>query len=447
MIMQNNRGLMKGFMTLVITCLMSGALAQSNPCDNKYGTDSVTTVKNLSLFNQYFQQKDYVAAFPYWYYLFNNAPCVVKRITYNGPYIIKKAARDPKYKARQWGLIDTIMLVHQKRIELFGDRNGYVKAKWANDLSDLNYKQRDSALMLFRESVAQSGMDAHYNVPGWYVESAVKELKQKRMELDSVLVIYDQMSAIIQHNLKKGGKKLEKWKEAEKEVNNEILPYLDCDKLIAVRKPQVQANPEDLDLLKSTLNLLDRIKCDDRDFYLQLAEKLYGIEPNVEAAQKLAKGFKSKKEYSKALMYYEKAAEGAETKEEKIELYYNLAVLSLSQSKLSDTRTYARKILEFNPNEGRAYLVIGDAYAQSYNSCKGLELGGNEVFWAAVDKYYKAKSVDPSVAETAQEKINKYSQYFPDKETAFFKGVTDGNSYTVGCWIGETTTVRTRSSQ
>ena len=54
----------------------------------------------------------------------------------------------------------------------------------------------------------------------------------------------------------------------------------------------------------------------------------------------------------------------------------------------------------------------------------------------------KARSVDGSVASEANSKIANMSGSFPDKETAFFKGVTVGSSYTVGCWIGESTTVR-----
>ena len=111
---------------------------------------------------------------------------------------------------------------------------------------------------------------------------------------------------------------------------------------------------------------------------------------------------------------------------------------------MSTSRNYARKALEINPNMGKAYIIIGDAYASSSASCTEDKLGGKSVFWAAVDKYYKAKQVDPSVAETANEKINKFSSYFPDQETAFFNGINDGTSFSVGCWIGESTTVRTK---
>jgi len=61
-----------------------------------------------------------------------------------------------------------------------------------------------------------------------------------------------------------------------------------------------------------------------------------------------------------------------------------------------------------------------------------------------VDQYIKAKSADASVSAEATELINKYTQYFPNIEDAFFYGFENGQAYTVGCWINENTSVRTR---
>ena len=108
----------------------------------------------------------------------------------------------------------------------------------------------------------------------------------------------------------------------------------------------------------------------------------------------------------------------------------------------SSVRDYARKALGVNPNSGEAYILIGDAYSASAASCGTGDLGRGGVYLVAADKYMKARSVDGSVASEANSKIANISGSFPDKQTAFFKGVIVGSSYTVGCWIGESTTVR-----
>lgn len=65
------------------------------------------------------------------------------------------------------------------------------------------------------------------------------------------------------------------------------------------------------------------------------------------------------------------------------------------------------------------------------------------VYWVAVDKFVKAKSVDPSCAGEANGLIARYSKYFPeDKEIFMHPDINKGSSYTVGGWIGESTIVR-----
>ena len=63
-------------------------------------------------------------------------------------------------------------------------------------------------------------------------------------------------------------------------------------------------------------------------------------------------------------------------------------------------------------------------------------------FFAVIDKLQKAKSVDESVTEEANELIRTYSGYTPKDEDLFFIGLKKGDAVTIGGWIGETTTIR-----
>lgn len=436
------KSMIKHFGIVALLLISSYSIKAQSPCENKYGPDSAETVKNLTLFGQYYQAKDYESAFPYWYYLFVNAPCIQKNITVNGPYIIKQQLLKPEYKARMTGLIDTIMLCHQMRIAMFGEE-GFVKGKWAYDMSKLQPSKRGDALKMFAESVAMEGNNTDDAVPTWYLDAAVKEYEKKKLSFDSLLMVYDQMSEIINFNRQKDTAST-KWKVAEENNNKLMLPYLDCDKLESIKRKELEANPKDVEKLKKILKLLEIRNCTDKDFYLDVSEALYKAEPSAEAAYALAKAFKGKGQLTKAFDYYEKSAEALASADDKAEAYYNLSYLSLTNKQLSNCRNYARKALAVNPNMGKAYILIGDAYYSSSAACTEDKLGGRSVFWAAADKYMKAKQVDPSLEETANEKINKSAQNFPDQETAFFNGITDGSSFSVGCWIGETTTVRTR---
>jgi len=85
------------------------------------------------------------------------------------------------------------------------------------------------------------------------------------------------------------------------------------------------------------------------------------------------------------------------------------------------------------------------AYAASQpygNDAKGHILN-KTVYWAAVDKFVKAKQVDPSVEATANEYIASYKKYFPTKEEQFdLPNEFSGSTFTVGGWINETTAIR-----
>ena len=420
-------------------------------CQNKWGSDSVTTAKKLSLFNQYYQEKKYVEAFPYWKYLFENAPCIQKRITYSGPYIIKKALREEEYKSRFKGLVDTLLLCHDKRIEFFG-QEGYVLGKKADDMAKLSPSNREEALVLFSKSLQIQGDKTKYDVPKDFIYAGVKQYKKNDLSLDSLFMILDEVTPIIEANIAmytadsvsaKDSAMGVKWLATQDAVIGMMKPYLDCDKLEELKKPYYADKKSDITWLKSTVKLLDRGGCESKAFYLECSEALFSLEPSSEAALSLAKAFGKQGDDTKAVVYYTKAADLAPNDDAKYEIWIKLAKTAKNNQQYSTVREYARKALAINSNSGEAYILIGDAYAASATSCGSGELGRGGVYLVAVDKYARAKSVDPSAAEAAQAKINKYTGYFPGKEDAFFKGINNGDSYRVGCWIGESTTVRT----
>jgi hypothetical protein len=56
--------------------------------------------------------------------------------------------------------------------------------------------------------------------------------------------------------------------------------------------------------------------------------------------------------------------------------------------------------------------------------------------------FVKARQVDSSVAAEATRLINTYSRYMPTVEDIHQRLMSEGQSFFVGCWIQESTTVR-----
>jgi len=111
------------------------------------------------------------------------------------------------------------------------------------------------------------------------------------------------------------------------------------------------------------------------------------------------------------------------------------------QKKYSAARASAIEAAELRPNWGRPWMLIGDMYATSSRGC-GDSWNQRLAVLAAIDKYAKAKSVDPSVASEAGSRIGKYNNLRPDAEMGFMQGHSAGDVLSVGCWIPEKVKLR-----
>ena len=424
--------------------------SQTKPCPNKYGEDTARTKRDLTLFNKYYKSKDYIKAYPYWRYLFDNAPCVQKRITYNGPNVVKKVLRDLKkndsagYADRKDHLIDTILMIYPKRIEYYG-QEGYVLGKWASDLGNLRPKQRQEALKMFERSIELTGNKASYTVPQNFIKTAVKEHVKKRYTLDSLYTLYFQMMDIVGYNLANDTKKHEKWEATEAYINKAMKPYLNCEKVEEYFKPLVEAAPNDTVLLKKVADLLINAKCERSLFFLSIAEKIYELDPSPAAAFTIAVGRHANKEYSDAVNWYSKSIDSAPDDTSKAKIY--LTIANLYDKRLSNTSAAnkaANKALELDPKLGAAYLIKAKYIGSLSGSCAdGIQ--GKSAFWAASDAARKAKEIDPGVEKSANALINFYYSKFITKEDAFLLGFIqdEGTSFTVPC-TGSSTIVRFR---
>ena len=147
-------------------------------------------------------------------------------------------------------------------------------------------------------------------------------------------------------------------------------------------------------------------------------------------------------DFNGALAKYQEAANSEADTEKKASYFFSMASINFRKlKKYSEARRLAREASNLRPNWGKPFMLIGDMYASTSGSCGSTPFDKGLAAIAAIDKYRKAKSVDPSMADEASKKIGKYMAYRPDQEAAFMMGVKAGASKKVPCWIGETVTV------
>ena len=400
---------------------------------------------------QFYDQKDYKSSFSPWRKLYKQYPKSTVNIYLHGINMYQKlieSATDHKTKERY---IDTLMMVYDKRIKYFDQkgfnlgRQGTDYMKYNLDNENLTDEQKKPILKkgynYVTESIKLQGSESEDIVLLLLMQSTRGLYGMGELEKDKVLENYDIASKIINEHLAK--------QPTSADILNirDIIDQIfqssgaaDCDALISIYTPKFDQIASNLDELKKMIRMLDRQNCDASPLFAKASEKLYSLEPSAEAAYNMARLFVKAEKMDKAETYYKQAIELEKDPLNLAKYYTELAKLSFS--KPSEARSYAKKAIENNPNSGAAYILLGNIYAYNSKSYGENDFERAFVFMVAVDYYTKAKRVDSSVEAEANELIARYSQYFPTKEDIFFNGLTVGQSYNVGGWIGETTTVR-----
>ena len=418
----------------------------------KYGSDSAECVLQLSLYREYYKNykrtknKQYLDdAVKPWRWVFANCPMATQNLYIDGAVIYKYLIRKEKDKALKDKLIDTLMLIYDRRVEAFG-RKGYVLGRKGADHMKYRPKEIENTYKIFEESFALEKNKTKSAVLYYYFTITIKMVENSKIDTSTIVEVYDKVSSAAEYNILKGGKKKKQYEDALTNIENSAGKWLNCKDIIRIYSTKFEETPEDLELLKKITNLLDKKDCTESDLFFNALTNRNKIEPSAQSAYLLGKLNATKEQYTEAINYLNEAISLYKDTINKANSYYFICNVNLAKKQYSSARANALKGLALTPNDGRFYLIIGNAYAQSASSCGDNELTSKVAYWAAVDKFIKAKQVDKSekTISDANKSINTYSKYFPEQETLFFYNMKDGDSYVVKCWINETTKIRVK---
>ena len=415
--------------------------------ESKYGKDSVQCLMDLSLYREFVKQKNFVEALPGWRRVYAECPRATKNIYIDGAKIYRYLIKQEKDETAKKKLVDTLMMVYDQRIKYFG-QEGENSARKAVDLYSYDRSRYPEVYDLANKSYDMLKDQTPAAAMLVFFQSSLKKYRKKTEEKEQLVNDFAKASAVLdkQYNTQQVQAKKDRIKKYQTAIENLFAKSgaADCETLVGIYSPKFEANKENVDFLKQILKILNKIGCTESDLFAQAAEALYKQEPSADAAYSLAKVFLKKEKYSKAVEYYKEAINHSDSAiDAKADYYFELAtIMGGKLGKNEVARTYAYKALAIRPNWGDPYLLIGNLYAGSSKSCGEDEFHQRAVYWVAVDKFLKAKAVDPSCATKANKYISKYSEFFPNKENAFFNNVKEGDSFSIGCWINETTKAR-----
>jgi len=443
---------------------------------SKYGEDSATCVKNLSLYREYYKQwraskykDDAIAAsiIKPWSWCFNNCPAVSKNMYSHGIRIVQWEIKQAKAKgdtARENRLVDSLLYIYDQRMATFVNDPKYPNGKLIGKQAQLLAKYRKSDVkgyyQLFDSSVTLMGNQSDPSVLKGYFWATEMYVSKKYAPRDLVFDNYIKVMDIIEYNyehcdttsitdakkLKRAKIQCENYNVVQAYVDKRIENYATCEKLVKYYTPKQEANPDDLEMAKKIVKFFEMRKCTDSDIYYKALGKVHAESPSAESALSMGSMAMKRKEYAKAKPYLIQATEmfSDSVANKKGAAYLLLADDLRNLKQYSAARTAAMNALKYKPNEGMAYVIIGDMYVSSAKDCQ--ESGVNIAYWAAADKYQKAINIstDEKVKKVARQRIASIAKSYPVKTDLFMRNWTEGQSMKVGCWINETTTVRAR---
>ena len=184
----------------------------------------------------------------------------------------------------------------------------------------------------------------------------------------------------------------------------------DCESLQNIYGPKVEENKTDSTFLKKALNILKLMKCNESEVYFKASEYMYQIDPTADAAVGVAYMYYKKGDYDNAVKYFDEALAKETDNDKKAEMAYATAAALMQAKKLSQARAYCQKAISFKENYGDPYILLAQLYGSNPNWTDEPALN-KCTYFVVIDKLQRAKAVDPSVTERANELISTYSRH------------------------------------
>ena len=388
-----------------------------------------------------------------WINVYNNCPELRRNTYLDGVTIMSYAfIRTTKDAALKDKYVDTLIMIYDKRAQYFpngknGSQVGNIMGRKGLDILTWAPQRYEEAYTALKQAIDLDGNNSNYAFIDAYFNVVVTMVKEGKLEESTILDEYSRLMEIVDHNIKvntemANEKNLNNFNATKANLDVAVQPYANCEDLVRIYQPKFDANPNDVELLTKIAEVLEKRKCDDSPLYLAVAVNLHKVNPSPESAYLIGKKYLADKDYNQAVTYLLQATK-CENVEWAHQSYIYLAQIMNMNKNYEQGRDYARKAYALDKSNGRPFIIIGQLYAASAKDCGTGNFYSKTAFWAAVDQFVKAKSVDPSLASEANELINAYSHYFPAIEDIFFNGFEEGQDFTLeNCWIKETTKVR-----
>lgn len=365
----------------------------------------------------------------------------------NGAEIFDKLAAAEKDPARKKIYVDSLMIVYDMRITSCGEEASVTNRK---ALSFIKYNSSalpaeslallDKAFELNGNSIMDGTIVPYFQIVSLNVR------KLKNIPEPQIMERYEKLMKIIDAKIQVAqskGQDVSKYTKMKTDVDNMLtqIVVVNCDFVRKNLGPKFEANPADLETADKIFRFMLKDKCTEDPLWLKAAEAIHN-DPNrpkdCGLAENLGKIYYAKENYVRAEELLKEALTICKENADKGEILLALGAVESKKGNRPGARDLYRQSMAADAAQAKeVYERIGDLYYQSADQCaRKVSLAEDRfVYLIAADYYSKAGN---------SRKVGLAKQAFPSKEEIFLVNINAGDVKTVGCWIGEATTVRTR---
>ena len=435
--------------TLVAVLLLSGgvtsAFAQTEDC-NKNSSISHEAVRAGNFKDAYLPWKEVLKACPTLkFYTFNDGIKILS--AFLNEIKDRNSADYKKYFDELMEVYDLRMqytpnFQHLKGTPTVGDTKGSKAISYIAYAPNLDVNQ---AYAWLKESIEAEKEGSKSPILHYFLDMSLNKLKADPNHKEQFIQDYLTDSEYVDAAIAAENDPAKK--QALQQVKDNLVAMFinsgtaDCESLQSIYGPKVEANQTDSAYLKKAIAVMKMMKCTESEAYFQASYYMYKINPTADAATGCGYMAYKKGDFDTAIKYFDEALSLESDSEKKAQLCYIVAASLFNSKKLSQARSYLQKAIGFKENFGDAYILLAQLYASSPNWNDESALN-KCTYFVVIDKLQRAKAVDPSVADKANELISTYARYTPKAEDLFMLGIKAGDRVTIGGWIGESTTVR-----
>ncbi len=431
-------------------------LVSDDPCatfeDSRMGQNALDA---HVIYRDFVRYKKYNEAMPYWRDAFTYAPAADgKRQTHyeDGIDIYEHFVSTTLSVTGKRIYLDSIFDLYDKMGDCYhpGDA-GYIAGRKGFDLyyKHRDFVENDEIFSYFKKALDIDGLKTQSFVINPFTALLVEMFRAKQISQE-VAVVYARMVLDIcesrSEDEEEGWPVVVGYAPVQLEAFETVRGFYNCDYYREKYFEPVDLGAVDCEELFLIATRLKYGGCDMESVELQALSTEYSKRCRVGPDPVLADARTALEEdrYRDAIELYLQYLEGQDDQERLAK--FNLRIAKIYYGHVRDfrkAREYAYKALEYRPNWGEPYIVIGKLYASSGPLCgPGRGWDSQIVTWPAIDKFRKAKRVDPSVAAEANKWISYYQKYMPSVEDIFQRQLSEGDAFRVGCWIQESTTIR-----